>query len=131
MAHDLEWVHKDRFHLFETPPRTSEEFHPVIPRPPWDMPFMSNPGMELPILPRFTGRRTLPASSAPRSVSLSELCRLNRPTVGRLQNGADHFDSATDSSGTEPPANSDLDSNAASRIGIATPTPIMHPATPG
>ncbi|OBT76690.1 hypothetical protein VF21_03899 [Pseudogymnoascus sp. 05NY08] len=115
MAHDLGWVHEDNFHLFEAPPRTLEEFHPDFPRPPWKMPFMSNPGMELPILPRFTGRRALPASSVSRPPSLAgpELHLLNQPTVQRLQNGEDHSDSATASSGTEPPANSDLDSNAA------------------
>lgn len=69
--------------------------------------------MELPILQRFTGRRALPASSAPRPSSLAELCRLNRPIGQRLQNDADNFDSTTASSGTEPLANSDLDSNVA------------------
>ncbi|OBT96018.1 hypothetical protein VE01_06797 [Pseudogymnoascus verrucosus] len=114
MAHDLGWVHEDRFHLFEAPPRPLEEFYPVFPRPLWDMPFMGNPGMELPMLPRFNGRRALPASSVPRAAaSLSELRSLDQPIVRPLQNGADQFDSATASSGTEPRTNADLDSNAA------------------
>ncbi|KFZ12619.1 hypothetical protein V502_07009 [Pseudogymnoascus sp. VKM F-4520 (FW-2644)] len=112
MAHDLGWVDKETFHLFETPPSISEDFRPVILRPPWKMLFMTNPGMELPILPLFRQQRATRASSAPRPDPASELRIMFEPTFQCLQNRATGLHLETAGPSTEPPANADLGSGA-------------------
>lgn len=105
-------VDKETFHLFETPPGISEDFRPVILRPPWKMLFMTNPGMELPILPLFRQQRATRASSPPRPDPTSELRIMFEPTMQYLQNGATGLHLETAGPSTEPPANADLGSGA-------------------
>ena len=74
--------------------------------------FMTNPGMELPILPLYRQQRATRASSAPRPDPTSELRNMFEPTFQHLQNRATGLHLETAGPSTEPPANADLGSGA-------------------
>lgn len=108
----LAGVDKEIFHLVETPPRISEEYRPVIFCPPWKMPFMRTPVMELPMLPRFRQQRAIPAS-APRSQTLAELHNQLWSVRWLPQDPASYFDVENHIPGAESPAHSYIESDVA------------------